>query len=151
MRPILHSYPKKPISTHHLSEFTRARILGLHEPQMGYQQISDYLNIPRTTVKDRISKKDLEGKEKRGRGRNRKTTKLQDDAIVEEALENRNTTYFGIAEKVAPNVSSMRVRRRLAQKHLKKWLAQERVHLDEDLAQERLEWALAHRHWTREM
>ncbi|RPB02935.1 hypothetical protein L873DRAFT_1585360, partial [Choiromyces venosus 120613-1] len=49
------------------------------------------------------------------------------------------------------NISSMTVRRRLQQKHLKKWLAQERVHLDEDLAQERFEWALAHRHWTREM
>jgi len=45
----------------------------------------------------------------------------------------------------------MTVRRRLQQKHLKKWLAQERAHLDEDLAKERLEWALAHRHWTREM
>jgi len=27
----------------------------------------------------------------------------------------------------------------------------ERVYLDEDLAQERLEWVLAHRYWTREM
>ena len=71
--------------------------------------------------------------------------------MVEEALENCNTPYFEIAEKVAPNISSMSVRRRLAQKHLKKWLAQERVHLDEDLAQERLEWALAHWHSTREM
>jgi len=123
MPPILRSYPKKPISTHHLSEFTRGRILGLHKPQMGYQQISDYLNIPLTTIKDTISKKDLVGKERRGRGRNPKTTKLEEDAMVEEALENHDTTYFVIAEKVAPNISSITVRRRLAQKHLKKWLA----------------------------
>jgi len=45
----------------------------------------------------------------------------------------------------------MTVRRRLAQKHLKKWLVSEKVYLDKDLTQERLEWALAHRHWTREM
>jgi len=43
------------------------------------------------------------------------------------------------------------VKRRIAQKHLKTWVAQERVHLDEGLAQERLEWVLAHRHWTRGM
>jgi len=120
MPPILRSYPKKPIDTHHLSEFTRGRILGLHEPQIGYQQISDYLNIPLTTIKDTISKENLEGKQRRGRGRNPKTTKLEDDAMVEEALKNCNTTYFEIVEKVAPNVSSMTVRRRLAQKHLKK-------------------------------
>jgi transposase len=52
---------------------------------------------------------------------------------------------------MAPNVSAKTVKRRLAQKHLKKWMAQERVHLDEDLAQKRLEWTLAHRNWTRQM
>ena len=71
--------------------------------------------------------------------------------MVEEALKNRDTTHFEIAQKVAPNVSARTVRRRLAQKHLKKWLAKERAHLDEDIAQERLDWALAHRHWTKEM
>src|SRR5437868_14876679 len=126
MPPVLRSHPKKPIPTHHLSEFIRGRIIGLHEPQMGYQQISDYLNIPLTTVKNTISKKELEGKERKGRGRHPKTTKSQDDAMVEEALKNRNTTYFEIAQKVALNVSSRTVRRRLAKKHLKKWLAQER-------------------------
>ena len=97
---------------------------------MEYQQISDYLNIPLTTVKDTISKKDLEGKERGGRGRYPKTTKLQDDAMVEEALENCNTTYFEISQKVAPNVFSRTVRRRLTEKHLRNWLEQERVHLD---------------------
>ena len=87
---------------------------------MGYQQISDYLNILLTTVKNTISKKELEGKERKGRGRHSKTTKSQDDAMVEEALKNRNTTYFEIAQKVAPNVSSRTVRRKLAKKHLKK-------------------------------
>ena len=63
---------------------------------MGYQQISDYLNIPLTTVKNTISKKELEGKEKKGRGKHPKTTRSQDDAMVEKALENRDTTYFEI-------------------------------------------------------
>jgi len=118
---------------------------------MGSEQISHYLNIPSTTVRRTISKSYQEGKENEGRGRHPKTTKLQDEAMVEKALKNCHATYFEIAKKVAPNVSTMTVKRRIAQKYREKWVAQERVHLDEDQAQERLEWALAHRHWTREM
>jgi len=65
--------------------------------------------------------------------------------MVEEALKNHHTTYSDIVKQVAPNVSSRTVRRRPEKKHLKKLMVQERVYLDEDLAQERLEWALAHR------
>ena len=60
---------------------------------------------------------------------------------MEEALSNRNTRYSEIVKNVAPNVSAMTVRRRVQQKYLKKWLAQERAHLDENVAQERLAWA----------
>jgi len=112
---------------------------------MGSEQISHYLNIPPTTFRRTIAKGYQEGKENEGRGRHPKTTKLKDEAMVEEALKNRHTTYFEIAKNVAPNVSTKAVKRRIAQKHLKKWVAQERFHLDEDLAQEMLEWALAHR------
>jgi len=118
---------------------------------MQSEQISHYLHIPPTTVRRTIAKGYQDGKENKGRGRHPKTTKLQDEAMVEEAHKNRHTTYFEIAKKVAPNVSTKTVKRRIAQKHLKKWVVQERVHLDEDLAQQRLEWASAHRHWTREM
>jgi len=134
MPPILRSHDKKPIPSKHLSEFTRGRILRLHKPQMSYCQISHLLEIPLNTFKDTILKEDQERKERTGSGRYPETTKLQDDAMVEEALSNCNTSYSEIANKVAPNVSAMTVRRRLAQKHLKNWLAQERVHLDEDLA-----------------
>jgi len=106
---------------------------------MGSEQISHYLNIPPITVRRTIAKGYQEGKENEGRGRHPKTTKLQDEAMVEEALKNRHTTYFEIAKKVGPNVFTKRVKRKIAQKHLKKWVAQERVHLDKDLAQERLE------------
>ena len=71
--------------------------------------------------------------------------------MVEQALKNRHPTYFGIAKTVAPNISTKTVETGIAQKHLKKWVAQERVHLNEDLAQKRLESALAHRHCTREI
>jgi len=87
---------------------------------MGYRQISQYLNIPLSTVRDTVLRADQKGKERKGRGRHPKTTKLQDAAMMEEALSNRNTSYSEIAKKVAPNVSGTTVRRRLAQKHLKK-------------------------------
>jgi len=118
---------------------------------MNYYQISHNLGIPLNTVKETILKRYQEGQERKGRGRHPKTPKLQDAAMVEEALCNCNASYSEIAKKVAPNVSAMTVRRRLQQKHLKKWLPQERVYLDEDLPQERFEWVLAHRHWTRDM
>jgi len=118
---------------------------------MGYPQIAHYLDIPLITVWCTIARAGQEGNERKGRGRHPKITQLQDEAMMDDALNDRNTAYIEISKKVAPNVSSKTVRRRLAQKHLKKWIALERVHLDEDLAQERLEWALAHRHWTREI
>jgi len=139
MPPILRSHAKKPIPTQHLSAFTGGRILGLHEPQMIHCQISHHLGIPLNTVKDTILKRYQAGQERKGRGRYPKTTKLQEAAMVEEALCNWNASYSEMAKKVVPNVSAMTVRRRLQQKHLKKWLAQERIHLDEDLAQERVE------------
>jgi len=103
MPPILRSHAKKPIPSKHLSQFTRMRIFGLDEPQMRSEQISHYLNILPTTVRRTIAKGYQEGKENEGRGRHPKTTKLQDEAMVEEALKNRHTTYFEIATKVAPN------------------------------------------------
>jgi len=114
-------------------------------------QISHYLNIPSTTVRRTIAKGYQEGKKNKCRERHPKNTKLQDESMVEEASKNHHTTYFGIAKKVAHNVSTKTVKRRIEQKNLKKCVAQERVYLDEDLTQERLEWALAYRHWTREM
>jgi len=49
---------------------------------MRYQQISHYLNMPYTTVRNTIEKGYQEGKENKGRRRHPKTTKSQDDAMV---------------------------------------------------------------------
>jgi len=87
---------------------------------MGSEQISHYLNIPPTTVRNTIAKGYQKGQENESRGRNPKTTKLQDEAMVEEALKNRHTTYFEIGKKVASNVSTKTVKRRIVQKYLKK-------------------------------
>ena len=66
---------------------------------MSYRQIALHLNIPLNTVKDTIQKGYQEGQERKGRGRYPKTTKLQDNSMVEEALINRNTSYSEIAKK----------------------------------------------------
>jgi len=69
---------------------------------MQSEQISHSLNIPPTRVRNTIAKGYQEGKENKGSGRNLNTTKLQDEAIVEEALKNRHTTYFEICKKLHP-------------------------------------------------
>ena len=97
MSPILRSYIKKPISSKHLSEFTKGRIFGLHETQISHHQISHYIDIPLTTVRNSIARGGQEGKEREGRGRYSKTTKWQDNAMVDEALKSRDTTHFEIA------------------------------------------------------
>jgi len=87
---------------------------------MGYPQIAHYLDIPLTTVWCAIVRAGQEGNERKGRGRYPETTQLQDEAMMDDALNDLNPAYIEIAKKVAPNVSSKSVRRRLAQKHLKK-------------------------------
>ncbi|RPB04479.1 hypothetical protein L873DRAFT_1933563 [Choiromyces venosus 120613-1] len=151
MAPILHSYAHKLIPSKHLSEWTRGRMYRLYERGMPLREISNYLNIPLTTVHDTVAAGDQEGKERKGRGRYPKISKAQNDAMVEEALKNHNTTYKDIAKKIASEVSEKTIKHRLAEENLKKWVAQERVHLDEPLAQKRLEWTLAYRHWTKEI
>jgi len=71
--------------------------------------------------------------------------------MVEKALKNYHTSYQDIAKKIAPDVSDKTIKRRLSGKNLKKCVVQERVHLDKALAQKRLKWAFAHRHWTKNM
>ncbi|RPB02244.1 hypothetical protein L873DRAFT_1787655 [Choiromyces venosus 120613-1] len=124
---------------------------GLHERGMPLREISNYLNISLTTVYNTIVAGDKEEKVRKSRGRYPKTSKAQNDAMVEEALKNHNNTYKDIAKKIVLEVSEKTIKCQLAEKNLKKWVAQERVHIDEVLAQKRLEWALAYRHWTKEM
>ncbi|RPA92426.1 hypothetical protein L873DRAFT_1794255 [Choiromyces venosus 120613-1] len=112
---------------------------GLHERGMPLREISNYLNIPLTIIHNTVVAGDQEGKERKGRGRYPKTSKTQNDAIVEEDLKNCNTTYKDIVKKIAPEVSKKSIKHRLAERNLKNWMAQERVHIDEALTQKRLE------------
>ena len=84
-------------------------------------------------------------------GRPRKTTREQDEQILQAALADRGQKYKDIQERVAPGVSITTIRRRLREKHLQKWLSMERMCLDDEITQERLDWAIEHRDWTREM
>ncbi|RPB00001.1 hypothetical protein L873DRAFT_1789226 [Choiromyces venosus 120613-1] len=134
MAPILCSYAHKPIASKHLSEWTRGRMYGLHGRGMPLREISNYLTIPLTTVHDRVVAGDQEGKERKGRGRHPKTSKAQNNAMVEEALKNCNTTYKVIAKKITTEVPEKTIKYRLVEKNLKKLMVQERIHIDEALA-----------------
>ncbi|RPA97679.1 hypothetical protein L873DRAFT_1102864 [Choiromyces venosus 120613-1] len=129
---ILCSHAHKPIPSKHLSEWTRRRVYGLHERAMPLREISNYLNTPLTTVHETMAKGDQEGEgEREGGGRYPKTSQAQYDIINEEPLKNHDTTCKNIAKKIAPEVSKRTIRYGLVERNLKKWLAQERVHLDE--------------------
>ncbi|RPB04224.1 hypothetical protein L873DRAFT_1457012 [Choiromyces venosus 120613-1] len=151
MAPILRSYAHKLIPSKYLSKWTRWRMYGLHERGMPLRKIFNYLNILFTTIQDIVVAGDQERKERKGTGRYPMTFKAQNDVMVKEALKNHNTTYKDITKKIVPEVSEKIIKNRLSEKNLKKWGAQERVYLDEALAQKRLEWALAYTHWTKEM
>jgi transposase len=149
--PPRRSHRHKPIPSKHLTPYQRGQIIGQQESGVPFRKISNNLKIPLSTIFDTVHKSQPDGEEKKRSGRPRGSTKEQDDAMLEAALHERTITYEEIAEKVAPQVTGHTVRRRLAEKHLHKWIAKEREHLDEETAGKRLEWAVAHRDWTREM
>jgi len=99
------------------------------------------------TIKNMQKRPD--GDERKGRGRPRLTTEAQDDAMADEALSNRFTSYEAIQSKIAPEVSVITVKRRLSERNLRKWAAKKRTRLDPADAEKRLAWATAHEHWTK--
>ncbi|RPA93129.1 hypothetical protein L873DRAFT_1706792, partial [Choiromyces venosus 120613-1] len=104
-----------------------------------------------SNVFNTIKKTQPDGEEKKCVGRTKKSTKEEGVVMLEVALHNRTITYEDFAQKVPPQVTAYTVSRRPGEDHLAKWMAMEREHLDEETAKKRLEWALAHRDWAREM
>ncbi|RPB00381.1 hypothetical protein L873DRAFT_1805183 [Choiromyces venosus 120613-1] len=80
MTPILCSYTHKPIPSKHLTEWTIGMIYGLHERDIPLREISNYLNIPLTTIHNGMVVGYQGGKQRKGRGRYPKTSKAQNDA-----------------------------------------------------------------------
>jgi transposase len=149
--PLRRSHRLKPISRKDLTPFQRGQVIGLRARGAPLREISQNLKIPLSTVFHTVHNTHPEGKDQKRSGRPRKSTEEEDKAMLAVALDEKTITYEEIAKKVAPQVSGYTVRRRLAEKHLHKWRAMEREHLDEETARKRMEWALAHRNWTREM
>ena len=86
---------------------------GWYEKGIPLREISNQLKIPFTTIQNTVARWDQEGKEKEGRGRHPKTSKAQDEAMVEEALKNCHNSYQDIARKIPPNVPEKTIIRRL--------------------------------------
>jgi Transposase len=117
-----------------------------------FKKFLKILAFPSLPLKTLAKKnKEPNSTEKSHMGRPRKTTREQDEQILQAALADRGQKYKDIQERVAPGVSITTIRRRLREKHLQKWLSMERMCLDDEITQERLDWAIEHRDWTREM
>jgi transposase len=80
----------------------------------------------------------------------RKTTKRDDRHIVRDALSNRRQTLGELSANSVCTVSVRTLKRRLAEKHIKKWRAANRPLLKDEHAALRLAFAIEHRDWTAE-
>ena len=94
-------------------------VCGLHERGMPLKEISHHFNITFTTIQKTVTRWNQEGEEKKGRGRHSKTSKAQDQSMVEEALKNCHNSYQDIAKKIATDVSQKTIEGRLSKKILK--------------------------------
>lgn len=146
---VLRSQKGKPVPSKHLSPFTRGKVIGQHQAGHPLREISRNLKIPYTTVHDTCRKG--EPGEKKGRGRPRKTTEEEDKKILDTDLEDRHQNHTDLRLKLELPISRNTIRHRLAEQHLRKWVAMDRTRLDDHIASERLFWAYEHRNWTKEI
>ena len=93
MSLILHSDPKKPISSKHLSEWIRGKVCDIYENSIPLSDISYQLNILLTTVHNILARGDQEEEKKDSRGRYPKSYKAWDKAMVEKILNNCSNSY----------------------------------------------------------
>lgn len=112
-----------------------------------FREIFHNLSISLSTVvsNHKANSSRADGNDLPRKGAPRKTSPNQDALILHSALNNREQTYKDIRDAIALSVSITTVRRCLLQKHLKKWQKKERTYLDDEVASQRLVWALEHR------
>ena len=92
---------------------------GLPERRVPLTDISHYLNITHTNVYSIVAREEQEGIEQEGRGRYPQTSKTQDEAMVEKALEYRHTSYQDTAKIIVSDVTNRTINYRELGKNLK--------------------------------
>lgn len=104
--------------------------------------------IPKGTI-SKIYKRYREGKGfiSAPRGRPRKTSTTTDRALLTSVKRNSKQPLRELNQNVAPEISRRTINRRLEESNIKKWRAAQRPLLDENLATQRLEWALKYKDW----
>ena len=139
-----HSYHMMP----KLSLEESSRLVGQLEAGISPTKVAGIFGVNKTTVYRIKAKFDEDGsvKRRRGSGRPRKTTKQEDDAIVEAHEDDRFRTPTETAE--GTNVSARTVKRRLYEQGLKARKPALKPRLTEHHKNARMQWAVTHRRWT---
>lgn len=134
---------------HELSDFQKGQILAL-EPHFNHTEIGHQLAIPRTTIINFLhryhERQSIENVHRLGAPR--KTSKTTDHYIIRTAKLNPRLPFNDLTNIINAGVSSQTIRRRLREDGIRKWHAVGRPLLTSVRAKKRLEWAMAHRHWT---
>ena len=135
-----------------LTDIQKAEIvvLGHHENPT---EIGKELHIPRRTVSSFLQRyKDRRSIENLPRpGRPRETSATADRWLVCTALERSKLPLKELKNICNLSFSTRMIQHRLAEDNVQKWRAAKRAKLTDENAEERLKWALLHRHWTVDM
>ena len=136
---------------HELTDFQKGEIVGLRGllPQT---KIGCKLGIPQQTISSflhRVNERDSIDNLQRP-GRPRKTSALDDCYLVRTAESETHVPLKELRDQTNLDISEQTIRRRLREAGIRKWKAVKRALLTKKHAALRLEWAKAHRHWTKE-
>lgn len=136
------------------SNIQKGKIIAYHEDGYSRRNIATKVGIPEATVKNIIKLYNDTGDIKRrdGSGRKRKTTKREDNIIVNASKKDPFKSAKTISQEVATDhdihVSDDTVNRRLNEAGLPSYIARSKPFISDDNVKKRYEWCLDHQSWT---
>ena len=133
-----------------LSPYLRGQIIGKAISGISKHQISQELQIPRSTVICTIQRENalLEGKSSPQSGRPKSYTERDMRHILTIIKRNPFVTYREIRERTGLELSSATLLTIVNKSGYGHWRAKKRPRLLEEHAKMRLEWAKKHQNWT---
>ncbi|KAJ8259468.1 hypothetical protein GJAV_G00169650 [Gymnothorax javanicus] len=142
--------------TQELSDFERGTVIGCHLSNKSVRQISALLELPRSTVSSVIVKwKHLGATTVQPRsGRPHKLSEKECEVLKSIVCKNRMCSIAALAAEFqtasGSDVSLRTVRRELHEMGFRGKAASHNPNITTRNAKRRLEWCIAHRHWTPE-
>ena len=138
----------------HLSEGKRAIIIHLHQQGKSQRQISEETGVAKTTVLNTIHRFSQRGdlKERKGRGRKKKTTPRAERKLVQLSRQNRRLNSVELCRELRESTGTVicpwAVRTILLKNGLRSCKPKKKPFLTEPQRKRRLAWAKIHHHWT---